>query len=187
MEVLIKGLDHHTVTEHGVVTNQKTGTVLTPNIRKNGYYLMTIWEQNKCYKKYLHRILAEAFIPNPEHKRTVNHKDGNKLNNNLSNLEWATHSENISHAHRTGLNKGRGILSNEQIKEAYKRFINHEPFAYMLKDYDISAGQLSYHISKYVKKHNLEDEYKAEVLHQIRMRAKNRKTSTTISKESTSK
>lgn len=51
----------------------------------------------------LHRALAEAFIPNPENKRCVNHKDGNKLNNNLDNLEWATHGENNQHAYDTKL------------------------------------------------------------------------------------
>jgi hypothetical protein len=51
-------------------------------------------------QEYVHRVLAEAFIPNPENKRTVNHIDGNRLNNQLSNLEWATYSENMIHAHK---------------------------------------------------------------------------------------
>lgn len=52
---------------------------------------------------YIHRIVAEAFIPNPENKREVNHIDGNKLNNHKENLEWVCHSENMSHASRANL------------------------------------------------------------------------------------
>jgi hypothetical protein len=55
----------------------------------------------KCHK--VCRLVAKAFIPNPQNKLTVNHIDGNKLNDCVSNLEWATHSENLKHAYATGL------------------------------------------------------------------------------------
>ena len=52
---------------------------------------------------YIHRAIALAFIPNPENKPCINHKDGNKLNNSIDNLEWCTHQENMIHAGKTGL------------------------------------------------------------------------------------
>jgi hypothetical protein len=72
--------------------------ILVQNISKTGYYVVTLFKPgfNRVYK--VHRLIAEAFLPNPENKRTVNHIDGNKLNNTVGNLEWATDLENIRHA-----------------------------------------------------------------------------------------
>ena len=72
----------------------------------NGYQMVNIELNNGKRKwQYIHRIIAQMFIPNPDHKPEVNHKDGNKANNTISNLEWSTKSENHLHAHRTGLKK----------------------------------------------------------------------------------
>lgn len=58
---------------------------------------------NKNSLHSIHRLVAQAFIPNPENKKTVNHKDGNKLNNCIDNLEWATEKENQQHKWKNGL------------------------------------------------------------------------------------
>ena len=75
--------------------------VLKPFIHP--YYTVTLSKHDKTRNIYVHRLVAEAFIPNPENKPEVNHIDGNKLNPNVENLEWVTKSENIKHAFRTGL------------------------------------------------------------------------------------
>lgn len=95
-----KSLPGYQVHPRGVIRNAETGLNLRPGKSKNGYLTVRI-------KKTLtvHRIIAEAFIENPQGKKCVNHRDGQKRNNNISNLEWNTHSENNSHAIQTGLKK----------------------------------------------------------------------------------
>jgi hypothetical protein len=66
-------------------------------------YQSVFLSNGKIKQHYVHRLVATAFIPNPLNKEQVNHKDGNKLNNNLSNLEWVTKAENQLHAIENGL------------------------------------------------------------------------------------
>ena len=76
----------------------------TPNSSKDNYWSVTLKDKSGKYiKRSMHRLLMETFVPNPDNKAHVNHIDGNKSNNNLSNLEWATPAENAQHAFATGL------------------------------------------------------------------------------------
>jgi len=69
----------------------------------SNYLYVKLWKGNKMFNCSVHRLVAAAFVDNPEGKPIVNHKDGNKRNNHYSNLEWVTHSENHKHAFATGL------------------------------------------------------------------------------------
>ena len=68
-----------------------------------GYLRVKLSKSNKARRVMLHRIIAQAFISNPFNYKTVNHKDGDKNNNTISNLEWCTQKQNVEHAIRTGL------------------------------------------------------------------------------------
>lgn len=77
----------------------RNGVLVSKTPAKNGY-LRVGYQMSRYYQ---HRIVAETWIPNPEGKQFINHIDGDKTNNNITNLEWCTHKENMCHAHNNGL------------------------------------------------------------------------------------
>ena len=81
---------------------------------KGGYSIINLHKNGKQYTKIIHRLVAQAFIPNPENKKEVNHIDGNKENNAITNLEWCTGKENKQHAWKIGL--CRPIHHTEETK-----------------------------------------------------------------------
>ena len=83
----------------------RKGIKINPDIAPNGYYRVTLARNGKKTQRYLHRLLAEHFIPNPNNLPQVNHKNGNKLKCDLDNLEWVTAQENVMHAYKNGLLK----------------------------------------------------------------------------------
>ena len=74
-----------------------SGSIKKPTLNVKGYLKVTLFKNGKGTTKEIQRIVAEAFIPNPNNKNQVNHIDGNKTNNNVSNLEWCTPKENSQH------------------------------------------------------------------------------------------
>ena len=87
----IKDFEQYEVNELGQV--RRNSRILVPYIR-NGYYSVGLCKNGKRIHKRVHRLVAEAFILNPDNLPIVNHKDGNKLNNNIENLEWCDHTYN---------------------------------------------------------------------------------------------
>ena len=95
----------------GVVKNinQYSTSKLTTRIDRAGYTTVRLSKNGNTHTKYIHRLIAESFITNPNNKPEVNHKDGNKLNNAVDNLEWVTHAENMKHAYYNNLIKHVGF------------------------------------------------------------------------------
>lgn len=95
-------------------------TILRPSINHKGYEKVYLSVESKKYSKYVHRLVAQTYIPNPDNKITVNHKDCNKRNNAVENLEWLTNTENMRHAFDNGIYKERDkttILNIKHMKD----------------------------------------------------------------------
>jgi hypothetical protein len=179
MEVMLKNYKHHTISTDGVVTNLKTGSKKSTWVSKAGYYMVNIHESGIPYVHYVHRLLAGSFIPNPDNKRTVNHKDGNKLNNCLTNLEWATDSENIKHAYDNSLNYcSTKKISDEILSNILTRFLAGENLTTISKSYDLSLPTISTYIEKYSLKIGLHQKFIDEKVRQKKIRGKEAKHET---------
>lgn len=122
--------EDYRVSSDGQVFNRE-GMVLKPHINRNGYSMVFLHGHGVTKNCSVHRLVASAFLPNSANKRTVNHIDGNKQNNDISNLEWATHSEQQKHAYAHNLRKsyltqedrinGARISSQLSRKKVYVR------------------------------------------------------------------
>lgn len=118
---------NYEVSNLGNVRNKKTGRILKPGAYgATGYKQVNISivsEGGKSRKRYIHRLVAQAFVENPDKKREVDHINGNKLDNRAENLEWVTSSENQKRRHALGNIKtshrkiGRFDLNNNLIEE----------------------------------------------------------------------
>lgn len=90
--------------------------ILKPSSNGKGYLTLILSKNNKRYYPYVHRLVGELFVENPDNKPEINHKDGNKANNHKDNLEWCTHLENIKHSCRTGLKVSKGAVGERNCK-----------------------------------------------------------------------
>ena len=96
---LIEGFDGiYSVSNYGEVRNNKTGKLMKPRKNETGYLRINLTKNGKPKCMRVHRLVAQAFIPNPENKIQVNHIDFNRENNCVSNLEWVTNQENTQYS-----------------------------------------------------------------------------------------
>ena len=111
MKKLIPNYENYWIFDNGDVYNENTKQVLKGSIGEHGYRYYRLSKDNKKKMFYGHRLVAEAFLDNPNDLPVVNHKDGNKLNNNVDNLEWVSYSDNTKAWH-----EGRASKKNQKLE-----------------------------------------------------------------------
>ena len=162
--LLEEGLKINTwwVSNHGrvkITTNRDTKEFFpklsrtADNRDVKGYLAISI---NDAVEKYVHRLVARFFIDNPENKRTVNHKDGDRYNNEVGNLEWATYQENSRHAISSGVRKYPTmphilILRKKIWRLSQTGYSKSE----ISKQLNIEHASVSYHLSELIKKNQI--------------------------------
>lgn len=157
MEKIINGFSMYTIHSSGKVYNTKKQE-LKSCLSNSGYLYVTLYNNGAKCKYYIHRLVAEHFLQCTI-KRTVNHIDGNKQNNNIGNLEWCSTSQNTKHAYDNNLIVKSRISDNIEPKylyDKYKNGLTMLEIAYLL---DIGITSVSKYINMYVKNNNLEDEF----------------------------
>lgn len=99
------------------------GKLISSRVDRSGYYTVRLSKKGKTSTILLHRLLGIAFLPNPDNKEFINHIDGNKLNYNLSNLEWSTMSENITHAYKNNLINAKEIFPGKRVIDTCNKIV----------------------------------------------------------------
>lgn len=107
----------YSVSNEGEVMNKKTGKTLKTYLAR-GYEAVNLHSKTVPSTRLIHRLVAYMFVPNPNKKERVNHKDGNAFNNHAENLEWCTQKENLHHSRN--VTRNGAVVSLKEIKRLYK-------------------------------------------------------------------
>lgn len=122
----IKDFEDYGITSCGRVWSFKSNKFLKPRANKSGYLYVNLYSDGKVKTAIIHRLVAEAYIPNPEGLRDVDHVDGNRKHNYIGNLQWMTHADNVK---KGSCKKVRCIETNQifsSFVEAAKS-VNKQP------------------------------------------------------------
>lgn len=131
--------DNYSINKQGQVRNDNTGHIKSAHVNAhNDYLIVDLWKDNKAEKVPIHRLVAEAFIPNPENKLTVDHIDGDRQNNAIENLRWATYGEQNSRFDTSGVRSEEVIVKRYEEKRK-KRGGGHEAWLGIIEVLDFDS------------------------------------------------
>lgn len=122
----IPNYPNYSITQDGKVWSHIYDKWLKLNLGKVGYYTVALWHNMEFKKLYIHRLVAITYLQNDNNFKYVNHIDGNKLNNHITNLEWCSAGDNNKHAHKMGLNyisESNRIAASRTAKEKFSKIV----------------------------------------------------------------
>lgn len=146
----IPGYEDYLINENGQVYSKKRNKLLSPFYNRRGYLRVNLYRNKKRKFFSIHRLVAMTFLNNSNNLPQVNHIDGNKLNNNISNLEWCTNFQNNKHAWDNGLKENTRESLVRHLDDNLKELFD-DIFKNQLKQKDIS------------KKYNLKSSYVSNI------------------------
>lgn len=161
--------DEYTISECGSITRIETGRVLKPCINpQNGYLYVSLWKDGKGKTLPVHRLVALAYIPNPELKPCVNHKNSNRLDPSKSNLEWCTQAENIQHGYDFGYMSQRKQrkFTDFEIKLLLDSFLSGTTLTQISNDLGCGLSRLSINVRNIAISEGLIQAYESELKRQ---------------------
>ena len=146
----VKGYEGvYAVTTHGRVWSIRYKRWIKPYLTGNGYCTVRLCLDCREEDRKVHGLVGEAFISNPENKPQINHKNGIKIDNRVSNLQWVTARENIQHASDNGLNKTHRFTLIEKLLICKMHYLLNIRKACLARMFDVSAPGIHYIIKEY--------------------------------------
>lgn len=139
----IAAFENYGISESGQVTNLNTGRVLKLSLNENGYLYAHLWKGNQHHSRTVHRLVAQAFIPNPLGKPFVNHLDANRSNPHKENLEWCTQAENIAHAYRIGNMSQKKHFASEELEWLLGEVLSNKTMTELAKQMGVGLSRLT--------------------------------------------
>lgn len=159
--ILITGFPNYAITDNGEVMNIITGKALKPGVKKKGYLKVDLYNASGRKSISIHRLVMLHFSNDQKIGMQVNHKDGNKSNNSIDNLEWATAKKNVAHAVEFGLwtNKGENHKNNKlteaQVKEIREQLVLVVSHRALSEKYGVAKNNIYEISAKKIWKHIL--------------------------------
>ncbi len=162
---------HYNIHSCGEVYSIKSNSIISKSLSNSGYYQVQLYKNNIPHRFYIHRLVALHFIPLLEEFPNVNHKDGNKLNNDVSNLEWSDKSHNAFHAISLGLRTYSNRLTRQEFLMALEEVLQGSSYKKLCEKLPYKVPFLSTKLRKIAKEEGKEKELDDSLYEQKIIRA----------------